>query len=166
MVLDDWKNQLNHLKIINKKTNEIIWGSPPPLMSHSPGKPRRKFLSRRLPFFLALLCFCGFSDQGVVLGPLLGHLEATMWGYVEAMLGGIGWWREDFCRARTLSPSSPTKCPDRGVVLGPMLGHLEAVLAKNGGPCWKPGSFWQPECKENPLLTQTVSKLPQKDKPW
>ena len=50
----------------------------------------------------------------------------------------------DFCRARTLSPSSPAKCPDRGIVLGPTLGHLEAVLAKNGGPYWKPGSFWQP----------------------
>ena len=55
-----------------------------------------------------------------------------MLGYVEAMLGGMADGGGDFCRARTLSPSSPTKCPDRGVVLGPMLGHLEAMVGHVG----------------------------------
>ena len=106
--------------------------------------------------------------RGLFLGLCwaIWRLWWAMLGYVEAMLGGLADGGGDFCRARTISPSSPTICPDRGIVLGPMLGHLEAVLAKNGGPCWTPSSFWQPECKENPLLTQIVSKLPQRDKPW
>ena len=46
--------------------------------------------------------------------------------------GGLADGGGDFCRARTLSPSSPTKCPDRGAVLGPMLGHLEAMVGHVG----------------------------------
>ena len=55
-----------------------------------------------------------------------------MLGYVEAILGGLADGGVDFCRARTLSPSSPAKCPDRGIVLGPTLRHLEAMVAMLG----------------------------------
>ena len=68
------------------------------------------------------------------VGPFGGY-DGPCWAMLKLRWGGLADGGGDFCRARTLSPSSPTKCPDRGVVLGPMLGHLEAMVG-HVGLCW------------------------------